>query len=208
MESIYKISGRAAEVAARYDEIQAQFEEMMEENGGELNEESQELIDVMEELNSIQEQIKQDILAYPDEYAAWYMNKKAERDAEQARYDAYKKAQKNAFDKYEANIKRLDAQMDWIKESIAVAMDLAEVLKFDRKSRPGSLFSLYFQESKSIEVDESLALKSYEDKIDCFLANLPEWLTFEPKFKKDILKKMKILPKGVEQKTSRSLRIK
>ena len=62
MESIYKLTGRAAECAERYNEIQSEFEELMEENGGELNEESQDLIDKMDELTAIQEQIKEDIL--------------------------------------------------------------------------------------------------------------------------------------------------
>lgn len=207
MESIYKLTGRAAEVAVRYDEIQSEFEGLMEENGGELNEESQELLDKMEELNSLQEQINADILAYPDEYASWYKNVEAEKKVAEAELKAFKEAQKVAVAKYEANVKRLESRMAWIKESIGVAMDLANVAKFDKKSRPGSLHSLYFQESKSIEVDETLALKDYQDTIDCFLANLPEWLSFEPKIKKDTLKKVEELPQGFERKINRSLQI-
>lgn len=207
MESIYKLTGRAADIAVRYDEIQSEFEELMEENGGELNEESQELIDKMAELESIQEQINADILAYPDEYASWYKNVEAEKKVAEAELKAFKDAQKAAVAKYEANVKRLESRMAWIKESIGVAMDLANVAKFDKKSRPGSLHSLYFQESKSIEVDEALALKEYQDTIDCFLANLPEWLSFEPKIKKDTLKKAEELPKGFERKINRSLQI-
>lgn len=208
MESIYKLTGRAADVAARYDEIQSEFEDLMEENGGELDEQSQELIDKMAELEAIQEQIQQDILRYPDEYAAWYLNVKAEKEAEQARLDAYKKEQKKALAKYESNVRRLDARMEWIKESIGVAMDVAEVAKFDKKSRPGSLHTLYFQNRDSIEVNEALALREYQDRIDCFIANLPEWLSVEPKIKKDTLKKEEVLPQGFERKTSRSLVIK
>lgn len=208
MESIYKLTGRAAEVAARYDEIQSEFEDLMEENGGELDDQSQELIDKMAELEAIQEQIQQDILSYPDEYAAWYLNVKAEKEAEQARLDAYKKEQKKALAKYESNVRRLDARMEWIKESIGVAMDVAEVAKFDKKSRPGSLHTLYFQNRDSIEVNEALALREYQDRIDCFIANLPEWLSVEPKIKKDTLRKAEVLPQGFERKTSRSLVIK
>lgn len=207
MESIYKLTGRAAEMAERYDEIQSEFEELMEENGGELNEESQELLDRMEELNAIQEHINADILAYPDEYASWYKNVEAEKKAAEAALKAFKDAQKMAVAKYEANVKRLEARMAWIKESIGVAMDLAEVAKFDKKSRPGSLHSLYFQESKSIEVDEALALKEYQKEIDEFNARHPEWLSFEPKIKKDVLKKVDVLPQGFERKISRSLQI-
>ena len=207
MESIYKLTGRASEVAVRYDEIQSEFEELMEENGGELNEESQDLIDKMAELEAIQEQIKADILAYPDAYAAWYKNVEAEKKTAEAAVKAFKEAQKIAVAKYEANVKRLENRMAWIKESIGVAMDLAEVAKFDKKSRPGSLFSLYFQERESIEVDETLALKDYQDTIDCFLLNLPEWLSFEPKIRKDALKKVEELPRGFERKISRSLQI-
>lgn len=207
MESIYKLTGRAAEAAARYNEIQSEFEELMEENGGELNDESQELVDKMDELNAIQEQIKEDILAYPDEYAAWYKNVEAEKKAAEAALKAFKEAQKVAIAKYESAVKRLESRMTWIKESIGVAMDYADVAKLDKKSRPNAMFSLYFQESKSIEVDEALALKDYQDAIDRFLVNLPEWLSFEPKIKKDVLKKEDVLPQGFERKTSRNLQI-
>ena len=207
MESIYKLTGRAAECAERYNEIQSEFEELMEENGGELTEEAQELLDKKSELKAIKEQIKVDILAYPDEYASWYLNVKAQRDEAKARRDAFAKSLQAALAKYDAEVKRLDRRMEWIKTSIADAMDYIKVASLDKKSRPGSLHTLYFMESNSIEVDEALALDEYKDAIDCFLVNLPEWLSFEPKIKKDTLKKVEKLPQGFERKTSRSLQI-
>ena len=53
MESIYKLQGRAEEIAARYYEVLDEFEGLMEENGGELNEESQEMLDKLAEIEHI-----------------------------------------------------------------------------------------------------------------------------------------------------------
>lgn len=207
MESIYKLNGRAAEAAARYDEIRFKFECLMEENGGELNEESQELIDELEELEAIKRQIDEDILEFPDEYAAWYKNVEARKKVHEAERAAFIEMQKQALAKYDAKVKKDERDLKWIQENIAGAMDRAKVTSFDKKSRPNALFSLWFQESKSIEVDEELALKDYKKEIDAFNAKYPEWLSIEPKIVKKALTKTDVLPTGFERKISKSLRI-
>lgn len=208
MENIYKLSGRAADAAARYDEIQNEFELLMEENGGELNEESQEMLDRLAELEAIKAQIADDITRFPDEYAAWYKNVEAQKKVAEAELKAFEELQKIALAKYKAKVENLESRMKWIRQNIADAMVVAQVDKFDKKRSPDALFSIYFLNSKSIEVDIPLALKDYEKEISRFLATLPEWLFMEPKIKKDVLKEEKNLPKGFERKIKRSLIIK
>ena len=207
MDNIYKLSGRAAEAAARYEEIQTEFEVLMEENGGELNEESQELLDKLAELEAIKEQIKDEITRFPDEYAAWYKNVEAQKKMAEAELKAFKELQKTAVSKYEANVKKCESRMEWIKQNIADAMALAQVDKIDKKSRPNGLFSLYFQESTSVEVNESLAASGFQEIINTANSVLPEGVTLVLKFDKSILKKQENLPVGVERLVSRSLQI-
>lgn len=207
MENIYKLSGKAAEIANRYDEIQTEFENLMEENGGELNEESQEMLDKLAELELMQKHIQEQFLLFPDEYASWYKNVEAEKKVAEAELKAFKELQKLAVAKYEARVKRCESRMEWIKQNLADAMVVAQVERFDKKRSPDALFSIYFQDSKSIEVDEQLAMKEYQDKIDCLRANLPEWLSIETKIAKSTLNKVEELPQGFERKISRSLQI-
>lgn len=207
MESIYKLQNRAAEIAARYDEIQAEFEALMEDNGGELNEESQEYIDRLAELESMKSELIDEFMKFPDEYAAWYKNEEAAKKVAEAEMKAFEDMQKKALAKYKARVNRRESRMEWIRQNIAEAMRLADVEKLDKKSRPNALFSIYFQESKSIEVDEMLALSDYEDAIKAITETCPEWLSFVPKIDKSILRKADVLPRGFERKTSKSLQI-
>lgn len=207
MENIYKLSGKAADAAARYSEIQDEFEVLMEENGGELNEESQEMLDKLAELETIKAQIADDITRFPDEYAAWYKNVEAQKKVAEAELKAFKELQKAAIAKYEAKVKRCESRMEWIKQNIADAMVVAQVDRFDKKRSPDALFSIYFQDSKSIEVNEELALKDYRDIIDHWRASLPEWLSIETKIAKGTLSKADELPLGFERKISRNLQI-
>lgn len=207
MENIYKLSGRAADAAARYDEIQNEFELLMEENGGELNEESQEMLDNLAELEAIKAQIADEITKFPDEYAAWYKNVEAQKKVAEAELKAFKELQKAAIAKYEAKVKRCESRMEWIKQNIADAMVVAQVERFDKKRSPDALFSIYFQDSKSIEVDEELAMRDYKDVIDHLRDSLPEWLSIETKIAKATLNKAEELPQGFECKISRNLQI-
>lgn len=208
MENIYKLSGKAAEAAFRYEQIQDEFEALMEENGGELNEESQEMLDKLAELEVIKAQIADDFTRFPDEYAAWYKNVEAQKKVAEAELKAFKELQKQAIAKYEAKVKQCESRMEWIKQNIADAMVIAKVDKFDKKRSPDALFSIYFLDSKSIEVDEELALKDYKDTIDKLRASLPEWLSIETKIAKTALGKVEKLPQGFERKISRNLQIK
>ena len=208
MENIYKLSGKAAEAAARYEEIQNDFEALMEENGGELNEESQEMLDKLAELEAIKAQIADDFTRFPDEYAAWYKNVEAQKKVAEAELKAFKELQKQAIAKYEAKVKQCESRLEWIKQNIADAMVIAKVDKFDKKRSPDALFSIYFLDSKSIEVDEQLALKDYQDSIDNLRATLPEWLSIETKIAKTTLGKVEKLPQGFSRKISRYVQIK
>lgn len=207
MESIYKLQGRAEEIAARYDEVMEEFENLMEENGGELNEESQELIDKMAELEAIREQIVEDFIKFPDAYASWYKNEEAKEKVAQAELKAFKEMQDVALAKYKARVTRRTNRKEWIKQNIEECMRLAGVEKFDKKSNPDALHSIYFQETKSIEVDESVAAAGYEEIIATANSVLPEGFSLVLKIDKSILKKAETLPIGVERKVSKSLQI-
>ena len=207
MESIYKLSGRAAEAATHYNAVQEQFEALMEENGGELNEESQELIDILAELDVIKAQIADDITRFPDEYAAWFKNEEAAKKVEEAQLKAFKEVQKIALAKFEAKVKRREARMEWIKQNISDAMALAQVDKFDKKSRPDALFSLYFQETCSVEVDMAAATAGYQEVIATANSVLPVGYSLELKADKSLLKKSETLPVGAERKINRTLQI-
>lgn len=207
MASIYKLKGMAAEAEARYNEIEREFEELMDENGGELTEESQEYLDKLEKLNALKAQIKEDILQHPDSYAAWYKNAEARKKVAEAELKAFKESCQIAIAKYEAKVKKADSDMKWIQTDIADAMTYANVESFTKDRSSDAMFSLWFQESKSIEVDEVLALKEYKEKIDKFFATLPAWLPFTLKIDKKVLSKEKKLPTGFERKVTRTLRI-
>lgn len=207
MESIYKLQGRAEEIAARYDEVMDEFENLMEENGGELNEESQELIDKMEELEAIQKQIAEDFIKFPDAYASWYKNEEAKEKVAEAELKAAKEMYDAALAKYKAKVTRRTKRKDWIKQNIEDCMRLAGVEKFDKKTNPDALHSIYFQESKSIEVDEAVASAGYEEVIATANSVLPEGFSLVLKIDKNILKKSETLPIGVERVVNKTLRI-
>ena len=207
MENIYKLSGKAAEIATRYDEIQTEFENLMEENGGELNEESQEMLDKLAELELMQKHIQEQFILFPDEYASWYMNVEAEKKVAEAELKAFKEMQNLAVAKYEARVKRCESRMEWIKQNLADAMVVAQVERFDKKRSPDALFSIYFQETKSIEVDELSALAPYEEQIKCLAGCLPEGFSVSIKIDKAVLKKSELTPTGVKKVVNKSLQI-
>lgn len=195
------------EISARYDEVMEEFEILMEENGGELNEDSQELIDKMAELESIREQIAEDFIKFPDAYASWYKNEEAKEKIAEAELKAFKEIQDAALAKYKAKVARRTSRKEWIKQNIEECMRLAGVEKFDKKSNPDALHSIYFQESKSIEVDEAIASVGYEEIIATANSVLPEGFSLVLKIDKNILKKSENLPMGVTRVINKTLRI-
>lgn len=207
MESIYKLQGRAAELAALYDEAYAEFEALMEENGGEINEESQEYIDYLARLEELQEESKKNFEELPDAYAAWFKNIDAEKKVAAAELKAFKDLQKSAVSKYESRVNGLERKGEWVKQNIADAMRLLNVERLDKKSRPGSLFSIYFQDVESVEVDEALALQDYEEEIERLNAILPEGFTVTIKIDKAALKNAESVPAGVTKVVRQSLQI-
>lgn len=207
MESIYKLENRAAEIAARFEQVQDEFELLMEENGGELNEESQEMLDKLEELEVIMKQMQEDFIKFPDAYAAWYKNEEAKKKVAEAELKAFKEIQDAAIAKYKAKVNRRASRMEWIKQNIADCMRIAGVERFDKKSNPDALFSIYFQESSSIEVDEAVAAVGYEEIIKTANSVLPEGFSLVLKVDKSVLKKAESLPMGCERKVSKSLQI-
>lgn len=207
MESIYKLSDRAAEIAARYNEVQEAFETLMDENGGELNEESQEMLDALAELESLQKQIHEDFIKFPDAYAAWYKNEEAQEKVAEAELKAFKEMQDAALAKFKAKVNKRKRRKEWVKQNISDCMRKAEVERFDKKRSPDALFSIYFQESSSIEVDEAVASAGYEEIISTANSVLPEGYSLVLKVDKSILKKSENLPIGCERKVTKSLQI-
>lgn len=207
MDSFYKLSERLDDVSRRFESIKAAFEEAMEENGGELTEETQQLLDEANELSDIKAQIEEDFVKMPDEYAAWYKNKEAKRNMLLAERKAYEDEMKKVLSRYDARIKDVESDMEWIKQNISASMKRHEVKMLDKK-RPNAMFSIYFQKSSSIEVNEEMALDAFREVERKANENCPEWLTFVPKIKKSALTKAEVLPFGFERKMSESLIIK
>lgn len=204
MESIYKLSERAVAISTRYEQARAALEEMYEENGGEVTAETEEMSAELEELEQIQRQIAEEFVKFPDEYAAWFKDVEAQKAVIQAQRKAIEEEQKKVLAKYDAQIKKKDSTLEWIKQNMEAAMILAQVEKFDKK-KTGGMFSIYFQTSKSVDVDEAVALKKYEDSINKLRATLPDWLTLNTKISKSVAGKLEELPEGFERKQSKTL---
>lgn len=206
MDNFYKLSERLDDVSRRFEYVKAAFEEVMEENGGEFTEEAQQLLQEANELSAIKAQIEEDFVRFPDEYAAWYKNKEAQRNMILAERKAYEDEMKKVLARYDVKIKDLEGDMEWIKQNIAASMKRHGVDKFDKK-RPDALFSIFFKKSKSIEVNEELALDAYKAVEREANEKCPEWLEFIPRIKKSVLGKVEDLPFGFERKTSETLQI-
>lgn len=204
MESIYKLSERAVAISTRYEQARAALEEMYEENGGEVTAETEEMSAELEELEQIQHQIAEEFVKFPDEYAAWFKDVEAQKAVIQAQRKAIEEEQKKVLAKYDAQIKKKDSTLEWIKQNMEAAMILAQVEKFDKK-KTGGMFSIYFQTSKSVDVDEDVALKKYEDSINKLRATLPDWLILNTKISKSVAGKLEELPEGFERKQSKTL---
>ena len=208
MESIYKLEGRARDIAYRYEELQMAFEEAMEENGGELTEETGQMLEEMEELKAMEAQLREDFLKFPDAYAAWYKNVDAKKKAIQAEKAAMEKQFKEALAKYDTRIREQERTQQWITCNMEQAMLDAQVDKFDKKSRPDAMFSIYFSKSNSIEVNEEMAIEPFVEILRKANESCPEWLTFEPKISKKVLQKAEDLPQGFARRSSKTLIIK
>ena len=206
MASFYKLSERLDDISRRYEIAQSALEEAMEESGGELTEETGALLAETEELAAIKAQIEEDFVNFPDEYAAWYKNEEAKRNMILAEREAYENEMKKVLKRYDARIRERENRMEWIKGNISASMKRFKVTSFDKK-RPNALFSIYFKNSSSIEVNEELALDAYRETERKANENCPEWLEFVPKIKKGTLSKAETLPFGFERKTSETLLI-
>ena len=198
---------RMEEIAMRFEAAQTALDEVMEENGGELTEETGQMIEELETLAAIKRQIEEDFLNAPDEYAAWYKNVEAKRNVKKAERDAFEAEMKKALAKYDAAVKKEESRMEWIKEQINSAMTIANVKKLGKKERPESKFSFWYSTSRSIEVDDAMALAPYESMISEANFNCPEWLQLVPKIVKSSLSKAEVLPSGFERKESQNLMI-
>lgn len=207
MENIYKLSARAAEVSMRYEEARAALEEMYEANGGEVTAETEEKSAELEVLEQIKQELAEEFVRFPGEYAAWYKNVEAQRNLIEGEKKAMEAEQKKVLARYDAAIKKKEATLAWIRENMEAAMKIADVQKFEKK-QTGGMFSIYFQTSKSVDVDEDVALKDYKGAIDALAATLPEWLTITHKINKTVAGKLETLPGGFERKQSKTLIIK
>ena len=207
MESFYKLSERMDDITMRFRIAQDALDAAMEESGGEITEENEQLVAEVEELAAIKAQIQEQFLEMPDEYGAWYKNVEAQKKMIEAERKAYEEQMKSVLAKFDARIKAKERRMDFIKDNIEAAMKRAEVEGLNKKNRPDSMFSFFFNKSSSIEVNEELALDAFKDAQREVNDKCPEWLEFVPKIKKGVLSKVKDLPFGFERKTSQTLQI-
>ena len=207
MENIYKLSERAARISIAYETAMAALDAEYEENGGEITEKTERMTAELEHLEGLKLEIERDFVRFPDEYAAWYKNVQAQKKVYEAEKKAVEEEQKKVLAHHQARINRLDSTLEWIRENMEAAMNVANVDRFDKK-KTGGLFSIYFQNSRSVDVDEDVALQGYRKEIEDLSARLPEWLTLTPKVSKSVVSKYDSLPVGFERKESRTLVIK
>ncbi|MCM1503373.1 MAG: hypothetical protein NC115_12035 [Bacteroidales bacterium] len=204
MENIYRLSERAYRASMEYEEVMAALDARYEENGGEVTSETEAMEAEAARLSAVQEQIMEDFCRFPDEYAAWYKNVEAQKKVLEAEKKAVEEEQKKVLQLHQARINRQEATMEWIKLNMEAAMNIAHVDRFDKK-KTGGLFSIYFSKSRSLNVDESLALNDYRGRIEALQAQLPDWLTLQPKISKSVAGKADVLPAGFESVESKNL---
>lgn len=162
-------------------EQMARIEAMLEENGGELTPE------IEAEMQETEDSLKQKT----DSYTAVIRKISSQSDtiaAEIKRLNAMKKTCDNS-------IKR-------IKEHLLNCMNAFGIERLD-----GDLSKIYLRSSKSIEVNEEVALAPFVESIDTLRASLPGYIEIEVKIKKSAVD-MNEAPDGFVENTNKSVILK
>lgn len=206
MENIYQLEQKHAAISEAYDILEAQLVDAYEENGGEVTEETESMAAQLEELKTLKQKVTEDIIAAPDAYAAIVKNAEAQQKILEAELKALKDEQMKAVARLQAKINRKASKADFFKDAIAEALRANGIDKIGG-AKTDNRFSIYFQESKSVDVDADKVLAPYQPRIAAFIQSLPAWITVKTDVSKTELKKAEEMPEGASIVSNRSLRI-
>ena len=161
----------------------------------------------LDELERIKREVVDEVLSAPDDYAAIVKNAEAQKKVLEAELKAVKDEQAKVLARIESRIKRKQAKIEWFKGNIADAMKLAEINKIGG-AKTNNRFTIYFQDSTSIETDEEKLLAPYNGEVEALVSRLPKWLTVKTSINKTALKAEEKLPEGADKVTNKTLQIK
>ena len=160
----------------------------------------------LDALAALKKEVTDDIIAAPDAYAAIVKNAEAQQKMLEAELKALKEEQQAAVARLQAKINRKAGKVEFFKEAIAVALRAAGINKIGG-AKTDNRFSIYFQESTSVDVDAEKVLAPYQPRINAFIQSLPSWITIKTDVSKTELKKADEMPEGASLVSSSSLRI-
>lgn len=206
MENIYNLEQKFAAISESYDTLEAQLVEEYENNGGEVTEQTEAMQKELDALAALKKEVTDDIIAAPDAYAAIVKNAEAQQKMLEAELKALKEEQQAAVARLQAKINRKAGKVEFFKEAIAVALRAAGINKIGG-AKTDNRFSIYFQESTSVDVDAEKVLAPYQPRINAFIQSLPSWITVKTDVSKTELKKADEMPEGASLVSSSSLRI-
>ena len=207
MENIYNLGDKFYRISEAYDAARAALEEEYENNGGEMTEQTEHMQAELDELERIKREVVDEVLSAPDDYAAIVKNAEAQKKVLEAELKAVKDEQAKVLARIESRIKRKQAKIEWFKGNIAEAMKLAEINKIGG-AKTNNRFTIYFQDSTSIETDEEKLLAPYNGEVEALVSRLPKWLTVKTSINKTALKAEEKLPEGADKVTNKTLQIK
>lgn len=206
MENIYNLEQKFAAISESYDTLEAQLVEEYENNGGEVTEQTEAMQKELDALAALKKEVTDDIIAAPDAYAAIVKNAEAQQKMLEAELKALKEEQQAAVARLQAKINRKAGKVEFFKDAIAVALRAAGINKIGG-AKTDNRFSIYFQESTSVDVDAEKVLAPYQPRINAFIQSLPSWITVKTDVSKTELKKADEMPEGASLVSSSSLRI-
>lgn len=197
MANIYSmVDNHFAELDKAYDETVAlndRLTDMLETSGGEITPEIEllqlELESKQKDFEDLRAELADNLEDKIDDCCRWLKNVQsniAPLKSEEARLAALRK--------------REEKKAEWIQSNILFGMNALGAKKLH-----GKFFSPSVRESKSVVVDEQIAIAPYQHIIDAALAKLPSWLPLVPKINKTLAKKEKTLPEGFAIKSNQSL---
>lgn len=203
MENIYQLTGRFCELSNQYDELANQLDAIYEENGGECTEQTDYTEAVIAAIVELKKQIASDIIENADRYAEIALNKAAQRKQLEAQLKALKEEQAKVVERFTSKINALARKEAFWKENFDEAMHFADITKIGG-AKTNALHSIYYQRSKTLNVDEEMVMQPYEEVIAAATSQLPSWAKVEVTINKAELKKEGVLPEGatiVEKET-------
>lgn len=204
MENIYTLTGRYAEINDQYEQLAAELDSMYEESEGEITDKHLDVEGMLDAMAQMKQEIVEEIMQNADKYAEIALNKAGQRKQLEAELKALKEAQKQAVDRVQARINKLQRSEDFWKGCFDGAMKLSGCQKIGG-AKTNLMHSIYYKTSESIEVDEPAILAPFQEYLDDFRAALPAWVKVDVSASKAELKKEENLPEGATRVQSETI---